>query len=67
MKAVTTFPLPEAAVALLSEVASVAGPGGWQRFNPEQRELPLVLEIRQSAAAGSNRFIEPRTFRRWIV
>jgi len=30
MKAVTTFPLPDAAVALLSQVATVAGPDGWR-------------------------------------
>lgn len=30
MKAVTTFPLPAAAVALLSAVAAVAGPDGWR-------------------------------------
>ncbi len=30
MKAVTTFPLPPAAVGLLSSVATVAGPDGWR-------------------------------------
>jgi glyoxylate reductase len=50
MKAVTTFPLPEAAVALLSEVATVAGPEGWRDELAEADALLCLLTDRVDAA-----------------
>jgi glyoxylate reductase len=50
MKAVTTFPLPEAAVALLSEVAAVAGPDGWREELAEADALLCLLTDRVDAA-----------------
>ena len=50
MKAVTTFPLPEAAVALLSEVAAVAGPEGWRDELAEADALLCLLTDRVDAA-----------------
>ena len=50
MKAVTTFPLPAAAVALLSEVATVAGPEGWRDQLAEADALLCLLTDRVDAA-----------------
>ncbi|HEU4556310.1 MAG TPA: D-glycerate dehydrogenase [Longimicrobium sp.] len=50
MKAVTTFPLPEAAVALLSEVATVAGPDGWRDELADADALLCLLTDRVDAA-----------------
>lgn len=50
MKAVTTFALPEAAVALLSEVAAVAGPEGWQGELADADALLCLLTDRIDAA-----------------
>jgi len=50
MKAVTTFPLPEAAVALLSEVAAVTGPDGWREALAEADALLCLLTDRVDAA-----------------
>ena len=50
MKAVTTFPLPGAAVALLGEVAAVAGPGGWRGELAEADALLCLLTDRVDAA-----------------
>jgi glyoxylate reductase len=50
MKAVTTFPLPEAAVALLSGVATVAGPEGWRDELAEADALLCLLTDRVDAA-----------------
>ncbi|HEV7590222.1 MAG TPA: D-glycerate dehydrogenase [Longimicrobium sp.] len=50
MKAVTTFPLPEAAVTLLSEVATVAGPDGWRGELAEADALLCLLTDRVDAA-----------------
>lgn len=50
MLAVTTFPLPEAAVALLAEVAAVAGPDGWRDALAEADALLCLLTDRVDAA-----------------
>jgi lactate dehydrogenase-like 2-hydroxyacid dehydrogenase len=50
MKAVTTFPLPDAALALLSEVASVAGPAGWRDTLADADALLCLLTDRVDAA-----------------
>jgi glyoxylate reductase len=50
MKAVTTFPLPEAAVGLLSEVATVAGPHGWREEIGDADALLCLLTDRVDAA-----------------
>jgi glyoxylate reductase len=50
MKAVTTFPLPDAAVALLGEVAAVAGPDGWRGELAEADALLCLLTDRVDAA-----------------
>jgi glyoxylate reductase len=50
MKAVTTFPLPEAAVALLSGVAAVAGPDGWRGELGDADALLCLLTDRVDAA-----------------
>jgi glyoxylate reductase len=50
MKAVTTFPLPDAAVALLAEVAAVAGPDGWRGELAEADALLCLLTDRVDAA-----------------
>ena len=50
MLAVTTFALPEAAVALLSEVAAVAGPEGWRGELGDADALLCVLTDRIDAA-----------------
>jgi len=50
MKAVTTFPLPTGAVALLSEVAAVAGPEGWREELADADALLCLLTDRVDAA-----------------
>ena len=50
MKAVTTFALPEPAVALLSEVATVAGPEGWGDELGDADALLCLLTDRVDAA-----------------
>jgi glyoxylate reductase len=50
MKAVTTFPLPGAAVALLSGVAAVAGPEGWRDELADADALLCLLTDRVDAA-----------------
>lgn len=50
MKAVTTFPLPPAAVELLSSVATVAGPDGWRDELPDADALLCLLTDRVDAA-----------------
>jgi glyoxylate reductase len=50
MKAVTTFPLPKAAVALLSGVAPVAGPEGWREALADADALLCLLTDRVDAA-----------------
>jgi len=50
MKAVTTFALPEAAVALLSEIADVAGPEGWRGELADADALLCLLTDRIDAA-----------------
>ena len=50
MKAVTTFALPEPAVALLSEVAAVAGPEGWRDALADADALLCLLTDRVDAA-----------------
>jgi glyoxylate reductase len=50
MKAVTTFPLPAAAVALLGEVAEVAGPDGWRDQLIDADALLCLLTDRIDAA-----------------
>ncbi|MFL5382183.1 MAG: 2-hydroxyacid dehydrogenase [Longimicrobiaceae bacterium] len=50
MKAVTTFALPEPAIALLSEVAAVAGPEGWQGELADADALLCLLTDRVDAA-----------------
>ncbi|MFL5541360.1 MAG: 2-hydroxyacid dehydrogenase [Longimicrobiaceae bacterium] len=50
MKAVTTFALPEAAVALLSQVAAVAGPEGWRGELGDADALLCLLTDRIDAA-----------------
>ena len=50
MKAVTTFSLPGPAVALLSEVAAVAGPEGWRDELAEADALLCLLTDRVDAA-----------------
>ena len=49
-KAVTTFPLPDAAVDLLREVADVAGPGGWRDALADADALLCLLTDRVDAA-----------------
>lgn len=48
--AVTTFPLPDEAVALLSEVAEVRGPDGWRDALPVADALLCLLTDRVDAA-----------------
>ena len=48
--AVTTFPLPDAAVELLSSVATVAGPERWRDALPEADALLCLLTDRVDAA-----------------
>lgn len=50
MKAVTTFPLPDAAVALLSQVATVAGPDDWRGELGDADALLCLLTDRVDAA-----------------
>jgi len=50
MKAVTTFALPEAAVALLSEVTAVVGPEGWRDALADADALLCLLTDRVDAA-----------------
>jgi glyoxylate reductase len=50
MKAVATFPLPEPAIALLSEVAAVAGPEGWRDELADADALLCLLTDRVDAA-----------------
>ncbi len=50
MKAVTTFPLPDAAVALLSQAATVAGPDGWRDEIGDADALLCLLTDRIDAA-----------------
>jgi len=50
MKAVTTFPLPAPAAALLSEVAAVAGPEGWREELADADALLCLLTDRVDAA-----------------
>jgi glyoxylate reductase len=50
MKAVTTFALPGAAAALLSEVAAVAGPEGWRGELADADALLCLLTDRIDAA-----------------
>lgn len=50
MKAVTTFPLPPAAVALLSQAATVAGPDGWRDELGDADALLCLLTDRVDAA-----------------
>jgi glyoxylate reductase len=50
VKAVTTFPLPDAAVALLSQVATVAGPDGWRDELGDADALLCLLTDRVDAA-----------------
>lgn len=50
MKAVTTFTLPEAAIALLSEVADVAGPEEWRGELADADALLCLLTDRIDAA-----------------
>ncbi|HEX8907204.1 MAG TPA: hypothetical protein VF771_20295, partial [Longimicrobiaceae bacterium] len=47
---VTTFPLPEPAMALLGEVGSVAGPDGWREALAEAEALLCLLTDRVDAA-----------------
>jgi glyoxylate reductase len=49
-KAVTTFPLPDAAVALLSDVATVAGPDNWRDEMHDADALLCLLTDRIDAA-----------------
>ena len=49
-KAVTTFPLPDAALALLGEVADVAGPDGWRGELANADALLCLLTDRVDAA-----------------
>jgi glyoxylate reductase len=50
VKAATTFPLPDEAVALLSEVATVVGPGGWRDALADADALLCLLTDRVDAA-----------------
>jgi glyoxylate reductase len=46
----TTFPLPDAALALLAEAGTVAGPEGWRDALPEAEALLCLLTDRVDAA-----------------
>ncbi len=50
MKAVTTFPLPDEAISLLAEVATVAGPDGWRDALADADALLCLLTDRVDAA-----------------